>query len=88
MANHRGVKLSLRSLAVFKEFAFMLLKPPSYAGYRCMSNSAKQKVNMPKTEWQMAGVTNRIYRSLHTISHFPVLLSVLVDTHCHCCDSD
>ena len=39
-------------------------------------------VNVP------ADVMNLIYRSLHTISHFPVLLGFLVYTHCRCCDSD
>ena len=31
---------------------------------------------------------NRIYRSLHTISHFPLLLSFFFNIYCRCWDSD
>ena len=54
-----------------------------------MCRTAKQKVNIhQKQNGKCTEVTNRIYRSLHTILHFPVLLGCLVDTHCRCCDSD
>ena len=34
------------------------------------------------------GCMNCIYRSLHTISHFPILLGFFVGAHCRCCDSN
>ena len=49
-----------------------------------MSNSAKQKVNIPKTERQMYGC-HEPYLQIFTISHFPVLLGFLVNTHCCWC---
>ena len=64
---------------------------PTFRDIFCNRNEPKQSIN---TAWQIkengkcTDVTNLISRSLHTISHFPVLLDFLVDTHCRCCDSD
>ena len=55
---------------------------------RCVSNFAKQKANIPKTEQQMYRCHEPYLQILTHNLTLPVLLNFSVDTHCCCWDSD